>query len=76
MGTTNPYQPRQLQNFIQEVSKRAEGEICKRTIYCLTPDPTSILMWSHYADHHRGICLEFDVANALFLKAWKVVLPL
>ena len=29
-------------------------------IYCLTPIPDSTLMWSHYADHHRGICLEFD----------------
>lgn len=29
-------------------------------IYCLTRDPTSALMWAHYADCHRGICLEFD----------------
>jgi hypothetical protein len=25
-----------------------------------------ILLWAHYADSHRGICLEFDVANANF----------
>ena len=23
----------------------------------------SILMWSHYADNHRGFCLEYDVRN-------------
>ncbi len=36
-------------------------------IYCLTPHPDSTLMWSHYADRHRGICLEFSCDdNALF----------
>ena len=29
-----------------------------------------ILMWSHYADHHRGVCLEFKVDKAdVFLGA-------
>jgi hypothetical protein len=35
-------------------------------ISCLTPDPRSILMWSHYAQNHHGICLEFSTANPLF----------
>lgn len=26
---------------------------------CLSTDSQSVLMWSHYADYHRGICLEF-----------------
>lgn len=30
-------------------------------------------MWSHYADNHRGICLEFDTANPLFSEALGVV---
>lgn len=28
-------------------------------VHCFTPDPKSQLMWSHYADSHRGICLQF-----------------
>lgn len=49
------------------------AEICKRRIYCLTPDPLSTLMWSHYADNHRGICLEFHIGNELFLDScWEV----
>lgn len=28
-------------------------------IYCLTKVPDNILMWSHYADSHAGICLQF-----------------
>ncbi len=30
---------------------------------CFTPHPASLLMWSHYGDHHRGIALQFHLAN-------------
>lgn len=30
------------------------------SIYCLTEDPKSILMWAYYADGHKGYCLEFS----------------
>jgi Protein of unknown function (DUF2971) len=26
-------------------------------VYCLSAVPDDILMWSHYANHHRGVCL-------------------
>ena len=29
-------------------------------------------MWSHYADGHRGICLEFDTSCDLFDKVYEV----
>ncbi len=28
-------------------------------VTCLTPHPNSLLMWAHYAQSHRGICLQF-----------------
>src|SRR5580693_3833269 len=28
-------------------------------VYCLSPDPCNTLMWSHYSQNHRRICLEF-----------------
>lgn len=28
-------------------------------IFCCTKTPNNILMWSHYADNHKGICVEF-----------------
>jgi len=37
--------------------------ISKLRIYCLTADPCSTLMWSHYAENHQGICLEFRTDN-------------
>ncbi|WP_412471507.1 DUF2971 domain-containing protein [Halobacteriovorax sp. RT-1-4] len=30
-------------------------------ILCLTEDCESILMWAHYANSFKGICLEFDI---------------
>ena len=32
-------------------------------VLCLSKCPDDILLWSHYADSHRGLCLEFDVAG-------------
>src|ERR1035441_10393936 len=42
-------------------------------IYCLTPLPSSTLMWSHYADNHRGLCLEFSTNNNVFRCAQRIV---
>ncbi len=32
-------------------------------VLCLSHDPDNILLWSHYANSHNGICLQFDVAS-------------
>jgi hypothetical protein len=29
-------------------------------VFCLTPQNNNFLMWSHYADSHKGICIGFD----------------
>lgn len=29
-------------------------------IACFSEIPDNILMWSHYADSHKGVCIEFD----------------
>src|ERR1035441_227388 len=42
-------------------------------IYCLTPLTSSTLMWSHYADNHRGLCLEFSTNNNVFRCAQRIV---
>ncbi len=43
-------------------------------IYCLTEIPDDILMWSHYSDSHRGICLQFDATKELsiFWETYKI----
>jgi hypothetical protein len=51
-----------------------ESEIQKRyRVYCLSTQPTSTLMWSHYAQNHTGVCLEFNSHRNLVGDALGVV---
>ena len=34
-------------------------------VYCLCEKPDNLLMWSHYASAHQGICLQFDIKKFL-----------
>jgi hypothetical protein len=34
-------------------------------VFTLTEDNTNILMWSHYADSHKGFCVEYDSQRLL-----------
>ena len=50
--------------LLNEISASLAPDINDRyRVYCLCPDVGNLLMWAHYADHHRGICLEFDLRN-------------
>lgn len=33
----------------------------KSGVLCLTPHNDSLLMWSHYGNSHRGVCIGFDI---------------
>lgn len=39
--------------------------LCKIKVACLTTYNDNTLMWSHYADKHRGICIEYDISKLL-----------
>ena len=32
-------------------------------VVCFSKEPRNLLMWSHYANHHRGLVLQFEIAN-------------
>ena len=42
-------------------------------VYCVSERPDSLLMWSHYAESHSGLCLEFDSSAIPFAIAQPVV---
>ncbi len=42
-------------------------------VVCLSRKCNDILMWSHYAEGHTGICLKFDSSQGLFKAARRVV---
>ena len=64
--------PGYIQKLIDGLSDYVQRTIAELRVYCLTTDPCSSLMWSHYANNHQGICLEFDTANPLFDQAQRV----
>jgi hypothetical protein len=41
----------------------------------LTDHPDDMLMWGHYANGHRGMCLEFNALEEPFSKTLKVTYP-
>jgi hypothetical protein len=54
-------------DFLEGLRKDLQTDVDGAGILCLSKVRDDILMWSHYADKHNGLCLEFDgSANCLF----------
>jgi len=47
-------------NMLREHNQQTIVEFSKMGVACFTTVFHNILMWSHYADGHKGFCLEFD----------------
>ncbi|MEZ5364082.1 MAG: DUF2971 domain-containing protein [Bryobacterales bacterium] len=43
-----------------------------RSVACFSETPDNLLLWSHYAASHTGVCLEFDTKSAPFKDAQPV----
>lgn len=44
---------------IRALQSEMQGVVDKVGVICFSEKKDDLLMWSHYADGHRGICLEF-----------------
>ena len=65
--------PDQLRRDIAATSAEMWEQMDRRyRMYCLSTRPDCPLMWGHYADHHRGVCLEFNVRTPDFCQAIQV----
>lgn len=78
IGLSNMLQPEnrenaekaeQMLNFAKDALAQKLNETFK--IGCLSTSPKNRLMWSHYADGHKGFCIEYD-----FKSISKDLLPL
>lgn len=50
----------------QAALEKTQWEFANKYIaLCFSLSPNNILMWSHYGEKHRGICLGFDVLDEL-----------
>lgn len=68
----NPRNPKAMQWVQQQHTERITEQI---GVLCLSGVKNDILMWSHYADAHRGICLEFDRHVEFFAHTQEVKYP-
>ena len=58
----NAEKAEQMLNLAKEALAQKLNETFK--IGCLSTSPKKRLMWSHYADGHKGFCIEYDFKNA------------
>ena len=68
----SPRNPETLRRVTELHTKQITENI---GVLCLSEVPDDILMWSHYADSHRGVCLEFDGYFEFFAAALRVEYP-
>lgn len=65
--------PNLLRHMIEECSVGVCNDLNNNyRVYCLTPNENNALMWAHYADKHKGICLQFDVRTSPVDLAYKI----
>lgn len=61
-----------IQSMILNIQKEMGRNLEHSAIYCVSSRNDDILMWGHYADSHRGICLEFDSGSDFLKSAMRV----
>ncbi|WP_018610458.1 DUF2971 domain-containing protein [Uliginosibacterium gangwonense] len=62
--------PARAKDLVMKISRSFVAETLQRyRVYCLGPDVGNLLMWAHYADSHKGICLEFSLRNDVMCTA-------
>jgi hypothetical protein len=60
-GKLNPSFKAHIIEYQLELSQRkVDDEFSQMGIACFSERIDSVLMWSHYAEGHKGLCLEFD----------------
>jgi hypothetical protein len=65
--------PLEIETMVPQLSESITNVVLKEyRLYCLSTKPTSTLMWSHYSNNHKGVCLEFSCDNHLFGVALKI----
>lgn len=52
-----------MRMLADSVGNEVKKEFDMRGVLAFSATWQSVLMWSHYADEHRGICIEFDTSE-------------
>lgn len=63
-----------IQNtIIKSIIEARKNQFSKVGVTCFSRNNSNLLMWSHYANSHKGICLEFDSTLEPFSKSFEVI---
>lgn len=49
------------ENFSKYYTEKQKLITSRYGVTCFTNRPCNMLMWAHYADSHKGICMKFDI---------------
>lgn len=63
---------RRLRNAPSTFEKTLHELLDRIGLLCLSESSEQPLLWAHYADGHRGVCVQFDAAIGLFHVAQQV----
>lgn len=71
---TNPLRAKEIMEEFeagirQKLLQGSHEYLRNRGVACLSARAEDVLLWSHYADGHRGFCLEFSTAREPFSRA-------
>lgn len=60
--------------WFETISKVIQDDVRSLGVVCFSDNPRSLLMWSHYARNHTGICYQYESLNDLnlFVRAMQV----
>jgi hypothetical protein len=67
--TFDPRLPENMESFRRTYHETVTSHV---GVLCLSEVHDDILMWAHYADSHRGVCLVFNPAEPFFTTAQPV----
>lgn len=61
--TNNEVETYFVRMLARDIKAELDNEFAERGVLSLSATWSSALMWSHYADEHRGICVEYDTTD-------------
>jgi hypothetical protein len=56
----DPYECFFIDNTNTSVYKKLVSQLC---VCCFSKNMNEILMWSHYANNHKGVCIEYEIID-------------
>lgn len=67
----SPSSPAILKSVFEQLHSSRICSLCQKADE--NDKPTNYLMWSHYADGHRGVCFDVSVSKRNMLLGWRIL---